>query len=794
LKLTNKRNNLMKRTTRTAEQAHHLYKLNRNLSNINESKLNSLVEHALKDLLSEQQTPTNNLEGNDWVSATFANAFKLPNNLTLNSSKQEWQTYFNKAVGSKYGSLMRQDASDAYNALMKRYNQQVTMKSVAGSGIKKPTTQNLSNEVEVKKYIQSLIKSGAISNFKEWENKAKQINSIHDTNKVDALTRQLKDSRGFPIFTPQQSVDAAGRVTTKSVIPGFNTSDIILFQRIFSKYWRLTLLPENEQAKLNAFQIPGAPWWADAALELVIDFLLPPLGVAAFSAEVISGISDFFQSESGMALTRAFDTFRNLPELPTEPNYNISFKPVGPLNVVTNIKIDGSKFAAAIAGSNLNESISKPNNINELRAWHEDNTLYVKVEPGDYGKMAMSDDGTEVALEQIKANMMWSQMANALHKMYPDISIEEGELIAGQWTKEWNSTFGAKENTYKVSIGKLSELTKQYNALQSDEDKEEFLKIVTTRINAADLAYSWIMNDIDYIDAIRLGLDLFISAPGIIAEALLLKIANEFEKNSGKIILWFSGIVVTLLLGKLFGINQKIFTAIKYVINLLISLLDTVVSKLVKYSGELKNKLLDIAGNLNRPIKNSVDDIILYVNEYSELVKLASAGAGPRNVRNLEFMKKTGLKNIDDLVKRYGLDKLEVKNVAKETTSKLFNRTKAEFATYFSKYNKYQQRLFNVVRDDKFIDVLLASTDENIRKYASRLVSAAAKSGDIRSAIIKRGIDAKKAEEVLKNVAKKTADLSRKSAANRAAKQQASALQRAQSTTGGSNITYTTGN
>jgi len=256
------------------------------------------------------------------------------------------------------------------------------------------------------------------------------------------------------------------------------------------------------------------------------------------------------------------------------------------------------------------------------------------------------------------------------------------------------------------------------------------------------------------------------SAPSIIAESLFLTIANEFKKNAVTIITYMAGIVLTLLIGRLLGINRQIFTAIKYVINLLISLLDLSVSKIVKYSGELKNKLLDIAGNLNRPIKNSVDDIILYVNEYSELVKLAGAGAGPRNVRNLEFMKKTGLKNIDDLVKRYGLDKLEAKNVAKETTSKLFNLTKAEFDTYFSKNRKYQQQLFNVVRNDKFIDVLLASTDENIRLYARKLVYAAAKN-DVRSAIIKRGIDARKAEEVAKKVADKYAT-------KRAAKQQAS--------------------
>jgi hypothetical protein len=420
-----------------------------------------------------------------------------------------------------------------------------------------------------------------------------------------------------------------------------------------------------------------------------------------------------------------------------------------------------------------------------LRAWHEDNTLYVKVEPGDYGKIVMLGD-EKVKLEQIKGEMMWGQIANALNKMYPDdISIEDGKLIAQNWTKQWHSTFGDGDNIYTVSINQLSELTTQYKALESDEDKQKFLEIVTAEINAADILYSYQMNDIDYIDAIRLGLSMITSAPSIIGNALLLIIANEFKKNAGTLITGLAAIVITLLIGKLLGINQKIFTAIKSIINLLISLLDTGISTLVKYSGELKNKLLEISGNLNRPIKNSVDDIILYVNEYSELVKSASQGSGPANIRNLEFMKKTGLKNIDDLVKRYGLDTLAANNVAKETTSKLFNRTKAEFATYFSKYNKYQQQLFNVVRNDKFIDVLLTSTDENIKKYASRLVSAAAKN-DIRSEIIRRGIDMAKQKAAMDAIFKKLAALSRASAQKKAVKAATSATQ----TTTGQGVKY----
>ena len=775
----------MKRLTYTADQAHQLYKLNKNLSKVNESKLNSLVEHALKDLIAEQQTPTSNLEGDKWVSAIFANAYKLPNNLTLNSPKQAWETYFNRAVGSKYGSLMRQDAANAYNALMKRYNQQITMQADAGPKIQKPTTQNLSNEAEVKKYIQSLIKSGAISNFKEWENKAKQLNSIHDTNKVDVLTRQLEDSRGFPIFTLQQSMDTAGQVTNKSVIPGFNTSDIILFQRIFSKYWRLSLLPENEQAKTRAIQIPNAPAWADEALNLVIDIALPIVGVSIFSVEVIAGLSDFFQSEQGVALTRAFNKFQNLPELP-KPNYDIPFKPAGPMNVVTSIELDGAKLANAIAGATVNENVNKSSTINELRAWHENDTLYVKVEAGDFGKYVLNPEQPEdeIYIEQLKANMMWGQMAQVLVKMYPDITHDEAIVFASTWTDEWNSTFGDKTHTYSVKLDKLSGLVNDYNALTTEEDRKEFLRVVTDEINAADIKYTWESNELDYIDAIRLGIEMIQYAPVTAWQF----IAYEFVNNWSTILLYLGTAIILYWLGKKLGVNKAIAAAFKKALKLIETLIDYALSKGIKLSGEARDKIVNLSGKANAPLESAVDDIITYIDRYDELVKLAVQGGGPKGVQNLEFMLKgSGDKTIDKLVKKYGLDVLQSKQVAKEATDKLFKRTTEQWGKYFGPYQKYQQRLFNIVRDDKFIDVLLSSDESKIREYARRLISAAVKNSDIKSGIIKRGTDMVNMKALMDSIAKKTAALSRTSAQKKAGKAATSATQ----TSTGKGVTYT---
>ena len=278
----------MKRTTRTAEQAHHLYKLNRNLSNINESKLNSLVEHALKDLLSEQQTPTNNLEGNDWVSATFANAFKLPNNLTLNSSKQEWQTYFNKAVGSKYGSLANREGAAAYNDLMSRYNQQVTMKRVAQKTLSVPTQNDSWTSKTAMEYVNRAISKGAISqsSFNAWKKEVSEYKSSNDINKVIRATYKLTDSKGRPIFKQIQTVNSAGNTTTNYRAVGYENSlsDSLNIQGIFTKIWRRGILP-SVGGQETLVQIPGAPSWLNLIIDSVVDFI-PYVNIPKFVADV----------------------------------------------------------------------------------------------------------------------------------------------------------------------------------------------------------------------------------------------------------------------------------------------------------------------------------------------------------------------------------------------------------------------------------------------------------------------------------------------------------------------------
>lgn len=361
----------MKRTTRTAEQAHHLYKLNRNLSNINESKLNSLVEHALKDLLSEQQISTKQI-----IDALFKSTYGLgtpseeglvaavkmipdyrtlqqvdnilkagaeraatigPNTMFSLSNGSRVNTSWSRSFGNneaEYYSVRKiidgefgiGDDSYKREALSHlRKITKTTQSTIQPGAFPPPSVQAMTSLAGAERYINLLISKGYINqqDFNMWLESIKDLESIYDSDKVD---KSLVDK--IPIWRRESVITRAGEKSFLSA-GGLGVKETVNVKRVFRKYWIEKVSKENPEFQSTLIQIPGLSKPMNEIIDFVGSFI-GPQALLKNVADITTELGEFLNSNEGQQITQISEELYSL--LTDNNTYEFKYPDLKPVN------------------------------------------------------------------------------------------------------------------------------------------------------------------------------------------------------------------------------------------------------------------------------------------------------------------------------------------------------------------------------------------------------------------------------------------------------------------------------
>lgn len=361
----------MKRTTRTAEQAHHLYKLNRNLSNINESKLNSLVEHALKDLLSEQQISTKQIidalfkstygPGTDEEGLVAAvkmipdyrtlqqvdsilkagaeraatigpnEMFSLTNGSRVNTS---WlRSYGNNAaeyysvrkiIDGEFGFGDDSYKKEALSHLAKIIKPKKS--TIQPGAFPPPSVQAMTSLAGAEKYIKFLISKGYIDqqDFNMWLESIKDLESIYDHDKVD---EELV--KNIPIWRRESVLTRNGQTKSFLSAGGLGVKETVNVKRVFLRYWTEKVSKENPEFQSTLIQIPGLSKPMNEIIDFVASFI-GPQALLKNVAEITIELGEFLNSTEGQQITQISEELYSL--LTDNNTYEFKYPDLKPVN------------------------------------------------------------------------------------------------------------------------------------------------------------------------------------------------------------------------------------------------------------------------------------------------------------------------------------------------------------------------------------------------------------------------------------------------------------------------------
>ena len=362
----------MKRTIRTAEQAHHLYKLNRNLSNINESKLNSLVEHALKDLLSEQQISTKQiidalyrssaalgtdeeglvaavkmipdyrtlqqvdsiLKAGAERAATIGpnKMFSLSNGSRVNTT---WLRSFGNTEAQYYSVRKIIDGEfgigdDSYKRKALSHLTKITkttQSTIQPGAFPPPSVQAMTSLAGSEKYIRSLISNGYINqqDFNMWLESIKDLESIYDHDKVyKSLVDNIPD-----IWRRESVLSKDGRTKSFLSAGGLGVKETVNVKRVFLKYWMEKVSKENPEFQSTLIQIPGLSKPINEIIDFVASFI-GPQALLKNVADITIELGEFLKSNEGQQITQISEELYSL--LTDNNTYEFKYPDSKPVN------------------------------------------------------------------------------------------------------------------------------------------------------------------------------------------------------------------------------------------------------------------------------------------------------------------------------------------------------------------------------------------------------------------------------------------------------------------------------
>lgn len=330
----------MKRLTYTADQAHQLYKLNKNLSKVNESKLNSLVEHALKDLIAEQQVSTKQIidalfkstfgPGTDEEGLVAAvkmipdyrtlqqvdsilkagaeraaeigpnSMFSLSNGSRVNTS---WSRSFGNNAAEYYSVRKIIDGEfgigdDSYKREALSHLSKITkpkQSTTKPGAFPPPSIQAISTLTGAENYIKFLINNGYINaqDFKMWVQSIKDLESVYDSKKVDD---ELE--KNIPIWRSESVLDKNGRTRTFNSAGGLGVKETVNVKRVFRRYWLEKVSKQNPEFQSTMIQIPGL----SKPMNEILDFIGSFIGPQALPKDIIeltAELSSFLKTSEG---------------------------------------------------------------------------------------------------------------------------------------------------------------------------------------------------------------------------------------------------------------------------------------------------------------------------------------------------------------------------------------------------------------------------------------------------------------------------------------------------------------